>query len=72
MLLLDHTHYQNTCLGLGGGGVGGDGCELSLRAGVDDEESTVSLLQELHQNHGVLILTHHLGPLVIFLHTQNR
>jgi hypothetical protein len=55
---------------LGSARVGVSGRELPLRVDVYNEEPALPFLQELHQHHCVLILTHHLAPLVIFL--ENR
>ena len=59
----DCTQY----LLFGGGGEGIDGSELALLVDINDQDSGVSLFQEVIDDHHVIVHTHHLGPLVIFL-----
>ena len=55
------------CLSLGRGRERGGWVELRLRRECDDQKPVVCLLQKLTQHHQVLLLAHHLGPLVSFL-----
>ena len=62
--------FTNTYFVLGRGWECVCRAELSLLVGSYDQHPVISLLQKLLDDHHVLLLAHHFGPLVCFLHTE--